>query len=481
MIEGMDSRKQPFRLAAQGLAIAIERFGKRELANHAAAGAYGFLLSAAPAVLVVLWLTTLFLPDPGELAERFAALAAPFLGGADPGAVLRALYSQRLGYATGFVAILSLLWTGRVFVLSIQRGLRVIHGTGEGADPVRENVWTFGGEIVVIVVVVAVLLASSAFEAVARLLAKELGARAPGALTRAALDLSSTLVLFLVIMATYGFLPARKAVWKRQAAMAALCVATFEVGSAVLRFTIDVSRVGLLYGVLGNLVVALLNVYLFFSLYYFFAELDSVLADFDALVFTRYQHASRGAKGLERWLYGNPPRLMARYGRALAPGELLFREGDEDPTAWFLSEGSVGIYLGREADPSRLTAVIKPGELFGEMAFLLGEKRSATAAALTPSILVALPPAVFERVIAGDVRASRRVVAALANRLRDADRKLAADAVDLGGLEEAPAAESEGGPEDPTVRAPENGTGTGAGKGIASGTESGPESAVPPT
>ncbi|MBN1243716.1 MAG: YihY/virulence factor BrkB family protein [Spirochaetales bacterium] len=440
----MDSRKHHFRLAAQGLAIAIERFGKRELANHAAAGAYGFLLSAAPAVLVVFWLTTLFLPDPGVLAERFADLAAPFLGGADPASVIRALYSQRLGYATGFVAILSLLWTGRVFVLSIQRGLRVVHGTGEGADPVRENVWTIGGEIVVIVVVVAVLLASSAFEAGARFLARALDAGAPGVLARVALDLASTAVLFLVITATYGFLPARRAVWKRQAAMAALCVATFEVGSAILRFTINVSRVGLLYGVLGNLVVALLNVYLFFSLYYFFAELDAVLADFDALVFTRYQHASRGAKGLERWLYGSPPRLMARYGRVLTPGESLFREGDDDPTAWFLSEGSVGIYLGREADPSRLTAVIKPGELFGEMAFLLGEKRSATAAAIIESTLVALPPAMFERVIACDARASRRIISALANRLRDADRRMAADAVDLDGIEEAPGTDAAG-------------------------------------
>ena len=40
-------------IMAVGLAIAIERFGKRELANHAAAGAYGFLLSAAATVVVV--------------------------------------------------------------------------------------------------------------------------------------------------------------------------------------------------------------------------------------------------------------------------------------------------------------------------------------------------------------------------------------------------------------------------------------------
>ena len=54
----------------QRMLFAAERYREHELANHAAAGAYGFLLSVAPAILLALSLTsTLFGGNPRVVAE----------------------------------------------------------------------------------------------------------------------------------------------------------------------------------------------------------------------------------------------------------------------------------------------------------------------------------------------------------------------------------------------------------------------------
>ncbi len=44
-------------------------------------------------------------------------------------------------------------------------------------------------------------------------------------------------------------------------------------------------------------------------------------------------------------LFGRPERLLARYGRRLSSGEVIFHKGDEGEDAFFLLEGEVDVWL----------------------------------------------------------------------------------------------------------------------------------------
>jgi len=72
--------------------------------------------------------------------------------------------------------------------------------------------------------------------------------------------------------------------------------------------------------------------------------------------------------------------------RAVAPGEIIFREADLADCAYVVTTGAIEIHTGKGRD-SRCVAVIGPGELLGEMAMLDNAPRSATAIAREPTLL----------------------------------------------------------------------------------------------
>ncbi|NQD36105.1 EAL domain-containing protein [Permianibacter sp. IMCC34836] len=75
--------------------------------------------------------------------------------------------------------------------------------------------------------------------------------------------------------------------------------------------------------------------------------------------------------------------------RAVAPGEVIFREGDLADCAYIVTEGAIEIHTG-SGSGERCVAVIGAGELLGEMAMLDNAPRSATAVALAPTILTVI-------------------------------------------------------------------------------------------
>ena len=78
----------------------------------------------------------------------------------------------------------------------------------------------------------------------------------------------------------------------------------------------------------------------------------------------------------------NLKKFTVRYEK----GETLFREGDMNTDLFLLVSGHLEIFKG----PKKISEVHEPGMLFGEMAFLINEKRTATikAASLVEAIKI---------------------------------------------------------------------------------------------
>ena len=77
------------------------------------------------------------------------------------------------------------------------------------------------------------------------------------------------------------------------------------------------------------------------------------------------------------------------FRQSLAPGSLIFTEGEAGTVAYVIEEGCVEITSLRNGSRA-LLARLGPGELFGEMALIDGQVRSATAHAIEPTTLVAV-------------------------------------------------------------------------------------------
>ncbi|HTM47205.1 MAG TPA: mechanosensitive ion channel family protein [Bryobacteraceae bacterium] len=73
--------------------------------------------------------------------------------------------------------------------------------------------------------------------------------------------------------------------------------------------------------------------------------------------------------------------LAARLRKvSFAPGEVILRQGDEGDSLYILTRGRVRIIFANDG-LSEQVATLSPGDFFGEMSLLTGEKRTATALA----------------------------------------------------------------------------------------------------
>jgi CRP/FNR family transcriptional regulator, cyclic AMP receptor protein len=108
--------------------------------------------------------------------------------------------------------------------------------------------------------------------------------------------------------------------------------------------------------------------------------------------------------------------------RRYARGEVIFLEGDEGTALCLIAEGRIRIQLTGTDGREVVIAVYGPGEIFGEMALLDGEPRSADAIAQEPSRVFWLQRDDFQAFLEDHPRAAMKMLAALSRRLRHTTR-----------------------------------------------------------
>ncbi len=116
-------------------------------------------------------------------------------------------------------------------------------------------------------------------------------------------------------------------------------------------------------------------------------------------------------------------RLLERFGRRFAAGEVLFREGEPGQEAFLLHEGRVRL-LKRVRTVERSLVVLKPGDLFGESALIPGSARSSSAVALSEGVALALAESTFRALLQNNAAIASRVLQQLVRRLRELEDQI---------------------------------------------------------
>src|SRR6476646_3191308 len=68
--------------------------------------------------------------------------------------------------------------------------------------------------------------------------------------------------------------------------------------------------------------------------------------------------------------------------RSYRRGEVIFHQGDPGDTLHLVQEGRVKVVLPSETGDEAVLAILGPGDCFGELALLDGERRSASVVAM---------------------------------------------------------------------------------------------------
>ena len=152
-----DSAKEPkHRLLgfAQRLYITWDTFIANDLFTYASAGAYSFLMSAFPVILMVLVILLRFVKASPEAVQELAQSLGFFSESMDLSSVLSSVMSIK---TIGFFEILlgfSVFWMARRFFASIQQCMRVIYRKRGKVKPLKENLVVLAGEVLLVILIV---------------------------------------------------------------------------------------------------------------------------------------------------------------------------------------------------------------------------------------------------------------------------------------------------------------------------------------
>ncbi|HKH13367.1 MAG TPA: Crp/Fnr family transcriptional regulator [Solirubrobacterales bacterium] len=111
--------------------------------------------------------------------------------------------------------------------------------------------------------------------------------------------------------------------------------------------------------------------------------------------------------------------------RSFPAGVRVFHEGDHSDACYLVRKGDLRVTREHPDGRAIALATLGPGDIFGELAMLDGEARSASVETLSDSELLALPAADVRRLLADHPGISVKLIAALTRRLRETNERVA--------------------------------------------------------
>ena len=391
-------------------------FGQNGLQNHAAAAAFYFLLSATPLLLLLSYALQLL----GHIAEN--SVPATIL--------MAALYDQlRLDNLTalGFIPRQAQLTVGGIGLLTLVLSSRGLVNAVQGAfsvifpNPNKRNLvlsW------VLPLIILPLLFLLMGLAVLAQMTLSFLAQNNfIGSGNVQVLQAFNSLFVFAMVwsllFAAYWRLP-RQHPPARVAAVFALA-ATLSMGVLFSLFGtfFKLENLRSLYGAPGSVVFVLMGAYFTFLLLYLWAQALYAYGKADITALEKLFLGSNASIGkLEAFVFGDPHRLLEKYGEVHPAGHTLIEEGSDTRTSYFLHTGRATVYK-RTDDGQHQIGTLNEGQLFGEMAYLLNEKRTATIVAQTEITVLALPPHILEELMNHSAPLSRRIIDTLCLRLQN--------------------------------------------------------------
>jgi CRP-like cAMP-binding protein len=103
--------------------------------------------------------------------------------------------------------------------------------------------------------------------------------------------------------------------------------------------------------------------------------------------------------------------------------EVIFDDQDEGNEMYFIDTGRIKI-VKKVGDTEGILAILNAGDFFGEMALITGNKRTATASALTDCKLRIMDKKTFDSNLENDKAFMKNMLETLAHRLEETDLNL---------------------------------------------------------
>ena len=400
---------------SQSVYVTLSLFFRSEIPNHASAVAHYFLLSAVPLAYI---LNTIISGSPEPSEALYFLLNTLHLDFMDVDFSRSTDRFYGIFKITSWVSLLVLLWSSRGLVRSAQGAFSVIFAGSKKRRFLTVNMISFliipfSFLVLCLSMVGDYLVIHMSYEGIGNpALAQAL--KSLFAFVNAA---TPFLLIWAIVFLAYYFIPSKKPTLRLAISSSFICALSVALLQFLTNTVFKVDQYIRIYGSLGAIIFAMIWAHVVSFVFLLFAEFLHVTDKIDVIalekIFLESEEKSGLAGKMEHFLFKRSERVFGKYGRPVGEGEVVIRQNDNTASIYFLHSGKLGVH---EEKRGRIGEV-KPGEIFGEFAYLLGEPRSATVVAESDSFLFTISPEMFEGLMNFNPRISRLVIDSLCKRI----------------------------------------------------------------
>lgn len=388
--------------AAQSIFLVADFFIQNSLNNFAAACAYSFFFSIIPIAMITLAILVHVMRASPEIIAHVINHTQAYSIYFDVAAFIEKIMQ---GYNITLVNIFSvifMLWMARKLFATIMQGMEKIfcHSSKQRAG--TDQILIFAGEFIFAIVAVVVIITIFAFQLLFKLsffnLLRPSIERIASALPFTIVNVVAFSLIFIFVFLVYKFGSRTKPSSLLCAVSSAVCATVFFLATRLIGIFLNV-RYNMVYGVLSSIMIILLEIYVFFIIFFACAQLIYVLQFFDSLLVCELYllppyETTDIKESLHRILFINPDFLMAEYESiSFRSCQTIFYAGDKSRDVYYVAKGSVQVKTDNKI------IYYDRGDFFGERNCLLKIPRKGTATATTDCTLIKFEPDTFEKLI----------------------------------------------------------------------------------
>ncbi|MBQ1833681.1 MAG: YihY/virulence factor BrkB family protein [Treponema sp.] len=409
-------KKFSFVTIIQKIYLSLVFFFINDMWSYASACAFGFLFSFIPVVMLVLIILIRFFHATPEVIDSLfgdSGLMASFLNLDSVANTISGIHS-----VTNFEIIIgiTIIWMARRFFSSVVGSINRIFHTQVPFRPLLSQVVIIAAEAGMVIVSSLIIILNVAFKTLIKLdIFQSLSSMFPvllGTVTERMVIYLPYIIIFVVVFICYKASsrsnpPTWTCLW-----CAAACTGGFFVIQKLMGIFLNVNRYNMIYGVLSNIIVLLLEVFFFFVIFLSFAEFVFVSQYFDTLLLSEiYRLPDRDKTGListfRRLLFIRPDHLLNSDENVMhfRKGEEIYSNGEDGKFMYYIVSGTVMLLKKNNI------AFVDSGSFFGEEAILMDGIRKEDAVAHTDLKLIRINESKFYSILQKNPKVASKAMA----------------------------------------------------------------------
>ena len=377
-------------------------YARNNLYTCAAACTFGFLFSFIPIVMTVLTVLVRIIHASPEIIASVLSRISEYKTMFDAESFINGILKVKtFGWIEFLLAFFIVLMARKSFAAVMQGMQRIFHKKIK-SRALFNHAFIVIGELALVVIATLIILIIFALRKLFILFPfASLPFELPPlfVLSPVVITLSEFVLIFTIVLLAYRYASETKPNVKLCAACSALCTLSFFAAAKLTNEFLNIANYNIIYGVLSSLMIFLFQTYIFFMLFFIFAQVVYIVQFFDPLVLSElYLLPDRDDTKLnsivKRMLFITPSAIMHKDNvENYKAGSIIYAKNDRSDDSYYVVSGAVRI--NRNGNLSYCDT----GAFFGEETCILDQVRTSEAKAETDCKLMKISAEEFRSLL----------------------------------------------------------------------------------